>query len=106
MQPVVCILLLATSFAAVHYASAIPASYMQLQGCQEAKIEKESIQALLDELEQAALVQVSHQEEINNVVEKVRKALEKATADNRCAQNLLVGSGTVRTIAGSKPKWR
>ena len=79
---------------------------MQLRSHQEAKIEKESIQALLDELEQAALVQVSHQEEINNVVEEVRKALEKATADNRRAQNLLVGSGTVRTIAGSKPKWR
>lgn len=106
MQPVVCTLLLATSFAAVYYASAVPASYTELQGYQEAEIEKESIQALLDELEQADLVQVSHQEEINNVVEKVRKALEKATADNRCAQNLLVGSGTVHTIAGRKPKWR
>ena len=57
MQPVVFILLLATTFAAVNYVTAVPTSYTDLRGRQEAEVDRESIQALLDELEQAALIQ-------------------------------------------------
>ena len=58
MQPFVSFcMLLATTFAAVNYVTAVPASYTDLRGCQEAEVNRESIQALLDELEQAALIQ-------------------------------------------------
>ena len=57
MQPFMFILLLATTFAAVHYVAAVPASYTDLRGGQEAEVDRESIKALLDKLEQAALIQ-------------------------------------------------
>ena len=77
------ILLLATTFAAaVHYVTTAPASYTELRGHQQADHEvnrKSIIQAVLDELEQAALVQNYIQAKMESW-EKVKQAAGKVVS--------------------------